>query len=66
MGQYVPLHHPDGAAGGAVSIVEISELPVEARRFVPEGLLTPSKQLRWIGPLQLLKERRTDLTPGGR
>ena len=66
MGQYVPLHHPDGPAGGAVSIVEISELPVEARRFVPECLLTPSEQLRWIGPLQILNERRIDLTPGGR
>lgn len=52
--QYVPLHHPDGAAGGATSITDVSELPVEARRSVSEGLLTLSKQLHWIGhPLPL-------------
>lgn len=48
MGKYVPLHHPDGDDGGAVSFIYLNELPVEARWSVSEGLLTLSKQLYWI------------------
>lgn len=65
LGQYVPLHHPDGAAGGTVPIVKMKEIPVEARRPVPEGLLTLSKQVHWIkgthrGPPLLLQDTQTD------
>ena len=48
LGEYVPLHHPDRAAGGAVSIAEVNKLPAEPRRLVPESLIALSKQLGWI------------------
>lgn len=47
-------------------ITEVSELPVEARRSVLEGLLTLSKQLHWIGPLLFLQGRCIDFSSEGR
>lgn len=46
----VPLHHPNGAAGGAVSISirEMNKAPEEPRRSVPEGLLALMKELHGV------------------
>lgn len=66
LSQYIPLHHPDGAA---VSITEVNELPGEARRSFLEGLITLPKQLRRVegtdqGPVLRLGSTQTFISPG--